>query len=316
MSGKTLILVHGRDFKPAPDDLWPLWQQALAAGLSRDFESDGGSVLLAQARLEQVYYGDLCNEVLERSGRTEDAELDLADRQHALKRLVALDGAKRFRRLHYEALPGKTALKEFLVDIGAPLLASLRLTQPVLRRVMPDMAEYLERESEFRRVAQERLLAALLAAIARGDRVLLLAHCLGSVVAYDVLWRMSYDPGITPRVGGHRVHTWITLGSPLADEFVKSRLEGAQEPVERRYPKTLVDWYNIAAEDDYVCHDESMANDYGAMLRRRQISEIRDFRIYNLAVRYGRSSPHSAIGYLIHPRTVGLLASWLRDPTP
>jgi hypothetical protein len=313
MPGKSLILVHGRGFKPVPGDLWPLWQQAISAGLARDFEPEGGSGLLSQAHVDHVYYGDLCNDVLERAGQTEDADLDLADRRQALKRLIALDSAKKFRRLHYEALPGKTSVKEFLADVGAPLLAGLGLTSLVLRRVMPEMAEYLQRESDFRRISQQRLLDTLLSALSRGDEVLLLTHCLGSVIAYDVLWRMTHEPAIAAQSGGHRVHTWITLGSPLADEFVKGRLEGAKESAERRHPRTLVNWYNIAAEDDYICHDETMANDYGAMLNHRQISEIRDLRIYNLTIRYGRSSPHSAIGYLIHPRTIGLIASWLRE---
>jgi hypothetical protein len=179
---------------------------------------------------------------------------------------------------------------------------------------MPEVAEYLERASAFRRSTHDRLLEVLVPAVARGDNVLLLTHCLGSVISYDVLWRMTHDPEIAAGVGGRRVQTWITLGSPLADEFIKHRLEGAREPPDRRFPTTLINWYNVAAEDDYICHDESMANDYGAMLRHRQISEIRDYRIYNLTVRYGRSSPHSAIGYLVHPRIIGLLADWLRLP--
>ena len=47
------------------------------------------------------------------------------------------------------------------------------------------------------------------------------------------------------------------------------------------------------------------------MLNNRVIGDIRDHTIYNLAVRYGRSNPHSSLGYLIHPRTALLLAEWL-----
>jgi hypothetical protein len=44
-----------------------------------------------------------------------------------------------------------------------------------------------------------------------------------------------------------------------------------------------------------------------------QISTIRDYRIYNLAVRYGKSNPHSSVGYLIHPRVAQIIASWLQQ---
>ena len=70
-------------------------------------------------------------------------------------------------------------------------------------------------------------------------------------------------------------------------------------------------WHNIAAEDDYVCHDKTVADDYKRMLQQRMIGDIRDHTIYNLSVRYGRSNPHSSLGYLIHPRTAQLLSDWL-----
>jgi hypothetical protein len=108
------------------------------------------------------------------------------------------------------------------------------------------------------------------------------------------------------------VDTWLTLGSPLADEWVKHHLAGQDQPVDQRYPSNLINWLNVAAEDDYTCHDETMANDYARMLQSQGISQIRDYRIYNLAVRYGRSNPHHAAGYLIHPRVSALLADWLQ----
>ena len=79
------------------------------------------------------------------------------------------------------------------------------------------------------------------------------------------------------------------------------------------YPSNLINWVNVAAEDDYTCHDETMANDYGRMLQTQGISRIQDYRIYNLAARYGRSNPHHAVGYLIHPRVAAIVGDWLQD---
>ncbi|MEJ2089976.1 MAG: hypothetical protein P8Y69_16180, partial [Gammaproteobacteria bacterium] len=106
-----------------------------------------------------------------------------------------------------------------------------------------------------------------------------------------------------------RVHSWVTLGSPLADDDVRRRLNG--QP--RSFPNLLINWFNVAAEDDPVCHDETMANDFKAMLEERHISRIQDFHIYNLTERYGRSDPHAALGYLIHPRTSSLIAEWINS---
>jgi hypothetical protein len=54
-----------------------------------------------------------------------------------------------------------------------------------------------------------------------------------------------------------------------------------------------------------------VSDDYKAMLKQRQISSIRDYRIYNMAVRYGRSNPHNLIGYLVHPRIAKIVNDWL-----
>jgi hypothetical protein len=62
-----------------------------------------------------------------------------------------------------------------------------------------------------------------------------------------------------------------------------------------------------------MCHDNTLGDDFRDMLKQRQVSCIRDYRIYNLAVRYGKSNPHSSIGYLIHPRVSKLVADWLRQ---
>ena len=48
--------------------------------------------------------------------------------------------------------------------------------------------------------------------------------------------------------------------------------------------------------------------------QQRQVSAVHDYRIFNLAVRYGKSNPHSSVGYFIHPRTSKLVTDWLQAP--
>jgi hypothetical protein len=76
----------------------------------------------------------------------------------------------------------------------------------------------------------------------------------------------------------------------------------------------VLTWSNLSAEDDFTCHDKTLADDYRRMLDERAVSAIRDYLIYNLAVRYGRSNPHSSVGYYIHPRLTKLLGDWLVAP--
>ena len=69
--------------------------------------------------------------------------------------------------------------------------------------------------------------------------------------------------------------------------------------------------HNIAAEDDYACHDMTLADDFKSMMVQKRVSTVQDYRIFNLTVRYGKSNPHSSVGYYIHPRLSKILADWI-----
>ena len=47
------------------------------------------------------------------------------------------------------------------------------------------------------------------------------------------------------------------------------------------------------------------------MLQLRRVSFVKDYHVFNLAVRYGRTNPHSSVGYLIHPRMAKIIADWI-----
>ncbi len=285
-----------------------LWIEALRAGLQRDLQSPSASVALDMANIRLVYYGDLSNAARSQSGQSYDEALDVADLNNTVEAMKGLNSSKKFRRAGYEALPGRSSLKEFLADIGAPILSTLRLTDKVIGRRMPEVAAYWENRDGFGSQIRARLMGEIRTAMDEDSDILVISHCLGTIAAYDAFWELSRGQDAAPEL---KIDTWITLGSPLGDEFVKRHLAGASESGERRYPCNVLNWHNIAAEDDFTCHDETVANDFSPMLDEHLISRIRDFRIYNLALRYGRSNPHNALGYLIHPRVSKLVGDWL-----
>jgi hypothetical protein len=303
-----VVLIHGRGFKPRAPALEALWIDAIRRGLDRDRPDQLAAFSAAEIAL--AHYGDATARLLQAAGQSYDETVDIADRRNALDTLAALD-AKRFRRNAYERVPGKTPLKEFLADVGAPVAAALRLSDWMARRVVPELAAYWVADSAYRAAIDGCVVDALAAAMRRGDRLIVISHCIGSIAAYNAFWLLSrggYDDG---RLQSAKVDTWITLGSPLGDDTVKRRLLGADAPRDRRYPSCVLNWFNFAAEDDYTCHDETVANDFRAMLEQHLISRIVDQHLYNLSVRFGRSNPHSAVGYLLHPRVIKTIAETL-----
>lgn len=309
-SGRSLLLVHGRGFKPAAEHYFDFALAALATGMERDFPGDLDDYYGLNKRM--CYYGDLANDVLRHHGKHFDEVLDIGDRRNALAQLKLLEKRKHFGVRRYDQLPGKTAVKEFAADVIVPLLAILGFSKPFIARESKDLAEYWYGASDYTESVRARVREKICEALDNNEKVMLMSHCTGSVVVYDVLWQLSHDEKYAAKYAGKKIDTWVTLGAPLGDSMVRRRLLGAKKKGREQYPGNIVTWHNVSAEDDYLCHDNTLADDFRPMLKQRLVSSIRDYNIYNLSVRYGKSSPQSSLGYYIHPRVAQIIAAWLK----
>jgi hypothetical protein len=307
---RCIIFIHGRDFKPPAEELLDISVAAVTAGIERDSPEMLVAFHAAEKRI--AWYGDISNTWLREHGKHYDERLDIGDRRRALQELRSLQKRKHFGMSRYERLPGKTALAEFAADVAAPVLGSIGLAGALIGRVAADVNEYWDAETDFGLRIRERVRSTIATAFDRGEKIMLVSHGTGCIVAYDVLWQMSHHPDYAPRFQELKIDQWLTLGAPLGDTTVRRRVFGAQSKGRGRYPTNVLAWHNVSAEDDYLCHDNTLADDYQEMLRLRLVSSIRDYHIYNLAVRYGKSNPHSSIGYLVHPRVTKIIADWLR----
>ena len=310
-SGRALVYVHGRNFKPPSNELLDISVAALRAAIERDSPE---VIDLFHGMHKRIgYYGHISNEFLEAEGQRYDEKLDIGDRRNALQSLSAIEKRKNFGVSRYDRLPGKTAISEFVADVAMPVLGYFGLAKRVISMLAPDLGEYWNEKSSFASRIRERVRTAICDATDGDNRILLVSHGMGCIVAYDALWQLSHDPEYKERFEGQKIDLWLTLGAPLGDITVHRRLLGANKTGLERYPSNVVSWHNVSAEDDYMCHDNTLADDFKQMLNQKQVSCIRDYVIYNLAVRYGKSNPHSSVGYLIHPRVAKLVSEWLQQ---
>lgn len=282
MEQNTLAIVCVTDWMPdlAPDQARSVWYTGLEQGLSRDFADT-----LSAYREAALSVCALVNEGAQTGDGTPHPE------QSALTQLAGLNRAKDFRRRHYEQLPGKSALPEFFMDSAA----MLGLSRLAWRSRMPELVRYACGEAEWAEAAHSRIAQAINAELAAGKRVLVVSHGLGSVVAWHAGLAVSGSVD------------WLTLGSPLGCNWLRRRLGLLDTPL----PGCIRAWHNVAAEDDWVCHDKMLRDDYFKPLAQAGLTVLEDHTIYSLAVMQGRSCPHSLAGYLVHPRVSGLLAQWL-----
>jgi pimeloyl-ACP methyl ester carboxylesterase len=143
-----------------------------------------------------------------------------------------------------------------------------------------------------------------------GDRILLIGHSMGSIIAWDSLWELWHgeeNPG--------RVEMFLTLGSPLGMHYVRDRLLGARAGPEHRYPGNIKQWINIASVGDLAALDRGVRNDYRDMETLGLVDSIRDEYkdVYNWFRNERGLNVHRSYGYLANPDVGKSIAEWWRQ---
>lgn len=146
-------------------------------------------------------------------------------------------------------------------------------------------------------------------AVERGDRVLLIGHSMGSIIAYDALWELDHLENIR-----ECVDCFLTLGSPLGMNYVQRRLIGHAGQGVRQYPRNIRRWVNISARGDLVALDPGLANDFRAMVDNGCVESITDMRrtIHNHYSDDRGLNVHKSYGYLVNPNVARVIADWWR----
>ncbi len=170
-----------------------------------------------------------------------------------------------------------------------PLPRFLRkpITRGFLSLFVRDAAAYFY-DARKRRQAQQRLITVL---DIEPKPALLIAHSLGSVIAYETLRNRA-------AAGSERLDL-ITIGSPLGIREIQDQLGDNELPV----PDGIRRWDNFADPLDPVALDKGFSNDFSpdGFVRDEVIVNTRTTRIFGF-------NPHSAAGYLAHPK-VRVIAS-------
>lgn len=309
---KKLIFIHGRATKPLEDDLRELWYESVKSGLKRDYGESAVQKFESMDK-EFVYYGDISNDFLHKK-RGHPIPDNIETRKAALEKLKSFS-ADQFSKAEYKKIRQLNPLKELLADAFSGITRLLRIGNKLVSLIAPDMAEYWNREAYFGSDVRWRLTPVLEQAFVEKKQIMLVAHSLGTIISYDTLWKFSHYSEYRSKFNnGEKLDLFVTMGSPLADENIKSQIKGMRSKGTFRYPNNIKNWINISAEDDYISHDSRLSNDFRKIhklgLMENPIKDI--YPIYNLTVRNNKSNPHSSIGYLIHPAFTKIIHDWMQ----
>lgn len=170
-----------------------------------------------------------------------------------------------------------------------------------------DLRRYLQDDNGIAGHTRRMLKVALRAATKGRHPVLLIAHSMGSVIAYDSLWELSHSSR------DHvEVDTLLTMGSPLGQRYMQKRIKGANKSGFDRYPNNIRRWKNLAAVGDLTALDPYLVNDFGEMLELGLVNAIDDEVLFTHFRLNGELNVHAEYGYLVNEKTAHTIIEWWR----
>ncbi|HEX4684187.1 MAG TPA: hypothetical protein VH277_15830 [Gemmatimonadaceae bacterium] len=258
-----LLLVHGRGMLDRDTALArKLWVDALrtgAATMTRSPVFDDGDVRV-------VWYADVLDPA-------SDAGCDYAAADPRSRRAAGADDGLRTAASFAGGLFG--ALSKFVDD---------KETATQMRELAGD-AEFLG-DPRKRCASEDRLATAVARARGEGRPVIIVAHSLGSLLAYDYL-AAQRDTGV--------VRELETLGSPLGSPDIRRLIIGGDESDSLAKPRSVAEWINIRHDGDPFGTSVSAARD---MVTQPPADE---------------KDPHELVGYLReHDTALQIFGAWCR----
>lgn len=282
----VIIGIHGLANKPPVDEKTRWWRAAISEGLARN-----EGLANAEFDLEFVYWADLrydaplSGEELIEPYRPHDGTGPLPSLEDAPSATVQDVLATVYEGIdRVETMTGITLVDDLILEYR-----------------FDDLWHY-HAEQSFARQVRGRLIERL--RTFRDRRILLVAHSMGSVIAYDALRFLGReDPGL-------RVEHLVTVGSPLGLAKVKLKVE--EEFGDLRVPGNVARWTNLADGNDIVAATGDLRPDYAC----EGGVEVVDLRVVNDYRRPdGEANHHKSYGYLRTPE-FSRIASRFTEPVP
>jgi hypothetical protein len=289
-----VVAVHGiNNTYSGPRSMAADWVKALLDGV----ELAGGAGLLGPEDVGCVFYGDVFRRPGRALGGEDIAVLGAEDvRDEAEAELVAAwwrEAAKADSGVVPSAARtlGPSGVQAALAALaGSRFLAGT--TERLLILWLRQVRAYFT-NSELREEIQRRFSEAV-----GPDTEVVVAHSLGSVVAYEALCAHP----------GWGVHGLVTLGSPLGiRNIIFDRLQPAPQQVagswRALWPLQLSSWANIADRADFVALVKRLRPTFGDRVADMEISN--GVRMHQVARYLTAAETGSAIAGALHSQSAG-----------
>ncbi len=295
-SDRVIIYVPGMKPKPPADLHHPALWRAMKEGVRR-FDP------AVAKELEQ----EDCLQLISWTWRFYRSYYDFSLDQPGIDRIFRLAGPEESDITDAMAWHKKIARLTYMIMDTFPFLISL-IANPKIKATLAETRRYFRNEHGIATRIRKMVIDALTNAWINEQRVLLIGHSLGSVIAYDALWELSRRSGASGEVD-----LFLTMGSPLGLKFVEKGLLGTNHRGEMRYPTNIRRWKNLSAVGELTALDRAFADDFSEMIDLGLVESIEDQGdLLNFFRGPDGLNVHKCYGYLINEKVGATIAEWWR----
>lgn len=294
MDQRHIIFVPGKNPKPEPEQHHALLWRTLLEGVHRAEPQVANNLSQHMDNFKLIAWNYLYYH------RRKDINRDLpwidalinqhAPTEHDIQEAKAMH--RRLNRILYSIIDHLPFLLKFLPS--------------ELQSTAEEIKHYFQNVNSIACEIRERLKQQLRPLLQNKNKVLLIGHSMGSIIAYDTLWELSHLENLEGKID------FLTIGSPLGMNYVQHRLKGNKYNGKKKYPTNIQNWVNISSEGDVTALDRVFSDDFSEMRKLEIIESIEDHceGIYNFFHNEKGLNCHRSYGYLVNPAVGKVIADW------
>jgi hypothetical protein len=284
---KIIIGIHGLGNKPPKDILENWWRESIVEGLQNN------NYKPAEFDFELAYWADVLHEEPLKPDETDkESETYLSEPYVPFVEKVE----KKEYSFREQALEYLEKYSDKILVNGVLSFNISSLTDMFIHRHFRDLEIYYSLSfinyNGKKRLARDVIIERLTDLIKKhkNKEILLVAHSMGSIIAYDAL--MDYVPEI-------KINTLLTIGSPLAQKYVIEKINNekkSESETKLPVPENICSqWINLYDLEDVVAINYNLA-DY--FTPNSNGITIHDEEIENNYSYNEKENPHKSYGYL------------------
>ena len=185
------------------------------------------------------------------------------------------------------------------------------VTNLIIRHYFTDLnlyyASYIKNKNDEEVPARELIRKRLIDILKKHRKkdVLLIAHSMGSIIAFEVLELLKNELDID---------TLVTVGSPLGQPVIISKIRTElqrtdDEKIKPRTPENIRNkWFNLSDLEDNIAMNYNIADDYD---KNSKGIQPEDMEVYNNYTFEQKRNPHKSYGYLRTPEMSEIIYQFL-----